>query len=103
MGLMGSVPAVLQTVVTGGGGTAGGAAAGGAAGGAAVVPGTVVATAPAVMAPAMMAMSGLLPGVALGILKAILIGKFLSFMLKIINVNMFNHKWLAAANCVSLQ
>ena len=83
MGLMGAAPAILQTVVTGGGGTAGGAVAGGAAGGAAVVPGTVIATAPAVMAPAMMAMSGLLPGVALGILKAIFIGKFLSSVLKI--------------------
>ena len=74
MGLMGAAPAVLQAVVTGGGST-GGAVAG--VGGAAVVPGTVVATAPAVAAPAMMAMSGLLPGVALGILKAIFIGSYL--------------------------
>ena len=78
MGLMRAAPAMLQTVVTGGG-TAGGGAAAGGAGTAVVVPGTVVATAPAVMtvAPAMMA---IMPGIALGILKALFIGIYHIFI-----------------------
>ena len=72
MGFLGAAPAVLQTVVTGGTGVAtGGAVAGGG-----LLPGTALVTAPAVIAPAMMAMSSMLPGVALGIIKAIFIGKF---------------------------
>ena len=74
MEMMGAAPAVLQAVVTGGGGSAGGGAIGGiGSGGAVLVPGTAVVTAPAVMtaAPAMMA---LMPGIALGILKALFIG-----------------------------
>ena len=69
MGLIGAAPAVLQTVVTGGT-----ACCPGPVGGAVLVPGTAVVTAPVVAAPAMMAMSAMLPGVALGILKAIFIG-----------------------------
>ena len=67
MGLIGAAPAVLQTVVTGGG-VPGTVVTGGG------VPGTAVVTAPVIAAPAMMAMSAMLPGVALGILKAIFIG-----------------------------
>ena len=68
-------PALLQAVVSGGG-TTGGAATGGATaatGGAAVLPGTVVTTTTPMMTTAMM--SGLLPAVALGIVKAIFLGK----------------------------
>jgi hypothetical protein len=68
MGLVGGAPSLLQTVVTGGGaaGSAGGAA------GTVVVPGTAVATAPA----AMMAMTSMIPAVlALGVIKALVIGR----------------------------
>merc|ERR1719483_1124030 len=73
MGFLGAAPAVLQTVVTGGGGT--GVATGGAVAGGGLLPGTALVTAPAVIAPAMMAMSSMLPGVALGIIKAIFIAQ----------------------------
>ena len=76
MGMMGAAPALLQGVVTGGtgAGAAGAGAGAGAVGGVAtgVVPGVATGV---VTTPAMMAMSTMLPGVALGILKALFIGK----------------------------
>ena len=61
------------TTGTGGVGTGVGTATGVATG---VVPGAAVVTTPAVTAPVMMAMSTMLPGVALGILKALFLGVF---------------------------
>ena len=69
MGLIGGVPSLLQTVVTGGGAAGSGAASGAA--GAVVVPGTAVATTPAIM----MAMTSMIPAVlARGVIKALVIG-----------------------------
>jgi hypothetical protein len=80
MSLLGSV---LQAVVTGGGtagGAAGGAGAAGA-GGAATLPAVVAGTGgTAAVAPAMMMMSSLLPGIGLGLIKGLFIGKTCSML-----------------------
>merc|ERR1719320_114136 len=77
--MMGAAPALLQGVVTGGTGAGAAGAGAGAAGGVAtggvatgVVPGVATGV---VTTPAMMAMSTMLPGVALGILKALFIAQ----------------------------
>ena len=88
--LMGPLVSVLQAAGTAGGGAAagaggaaagaggaaaGGAAAGGAAAGGAITAPVIAGTVGTVAAPAMMAaMSSLLPGIGLGLLKGIFLG-----------------------------
>ena len=78
--VMGPLVSVLQTAGTVGGAAAGGVGGVGGAGGVAAAPvvaGTL-ATAPAAV-PAMMALSSLLPGIGLGLLKGIFLGKIFQF------------------------